>query len=281
MYCSNCGKENKESANYCVGCGSPLHLYRREAETPTDIQGGAKNYARDFWLLFLIGILVGVATKVLFGLETWPSVILALAIEVAFVYAFASKINEAMKAIGRRHWWWLGLLALIPFGMLIALLIVRAKLRPYNMWLSKYDWLFILLLVVYFLAIIFIFSAIVLVALGNARDKANDARIRSNLGQLRTLAEVHYDSNGSSYTNFGDCVMGSARYCQGDIADSVEALRSDTYDASGPLTAVSDASGFCLSSNLASDPNQYVCIDASGDFKEGINKSCGYTPICP
>lgn len=141
--------------------------------------------------------------------------------------------------------------------------------------MNKKGFTLIELLVV--IAIIGILAALVLVALGNARDKANDARIKSNIGQLRTLAEVHYDSNSASYggaKNFGTCAEGTVANCAGDIGTSVTSLRTDTTDAGGAVNAVSDASSFCVESNLNSDPNDFVCVDESGEFKENTASVC-------
>src|SRR5688572_679383 len=102
------------------------------------------------------------------------------------------------------------------------------------------------------IAIIGILAALVLVALGNARDKANDARIKSNVGQLRTLAEVHYDSNSASYEDFGTCAEGTEADCAGDIDTSVTSLLDDTTEAGGTINAVSDQDSFCIESNLKS-----------------------------
>jgi len=124
------------------------------------------------------------------------------------------------------------------------------------------------------IAIIGILAALVLVALGNARDKANDARIKSNIGQLRTLAEVHYDSNSASYANFGSCASGTVANCEGDIDASITSLRSDTTDAGGDVNAVSDATSFCVESDLASDDASFVCVDHTGEFKENTASSC-------
>lgn len=110
-----------------------------------------------------------------------------------------------------------------------------------------------------------------LVALGNARDKANDARIKSNIGQLRTLAEVHYDSNTATYTNFGACANGTVASCAGDIGDSVTSLRSDTTAAGGGIEAVSDADNFCIKSPLKSDATRNICVDQTGAFVEGTD----------
>lgn len=132
------------------------------------------------------------------------------------------------------------------------------------------------------IAIIGILAALVLVALGNARDKANDARVKSNIGQLRTLAEVHYDSNSASYANFGACASGPTdTNCKGDIKDSVISLRSDTSAAVGTgwdLNAVSDSSTFCVESNLRSNTANYVCVDQKGEFKENTTSKCITAP---
>lgn len=137
------------------------------------------------------------------------------------------------------------------------------------------------------IAIIGILAALVLVALGNARDKANDSRIKSNVGQLRTLAEVHYDSNSSSYANFGTCVGNDAvpasqASCAGEIYDSVSALTVDLAKAAGTSVdygALSDGSNFCVESNLRSDPAKYVCVDESGQFVDNTVSVCTGTNI--
>ena len=108
------------------------------------------------------------------------------------------------------------------------------------------------------IAIIGILAALVLVALGNARDKANDARIKSNIGQLRTLAEIIYDTNSASYDNgtagvdicIDLAVTGTATATQcGDAntATSVNTLVDDIIDANASSLVNSEASAtaFC------------------------------------
>jgi hypothetical protein len=43
-----------------------------------------------------------------------------------------------MLSIGKKNWWPLGLLSIIPFGFWIAFLVVRAKLKPHGGWVSKH-----------------------------------------------------------------------------------------------------------------------------------------------
>lgn len=136
------------------------------------------------------------------------------------------------------------------------------------------------------IAIIGILAALVLVALGNARDKANDARVKSDIGQLRTLAEVYYDANNASYAGLGTCLGSpSSGNCAGGIETSVASLKSDISSAvdTPDFTANSSADEFCISSNLKSAATQFVCVDASGEFIEGLaaTADCDTATACP
>lgn len=128
------------------------------------------------------------------------------------------------------------------------------------------------------IAIIGILAALVLVALGNARDKANDARIKSNLSQLRTLAEIHYDSNGSSYATFGTCIATpNTTNCKGGIDSEVTALKTDTTSAGGSVAGLSDSDEFCLESVMRSAA--FACFDETGQYQENTAATCTGTNI--
>ena len=115
------------------------------------------------------------------------------------------------------------------------------------------------------IAIIGILSATVLTALGPSRNRAKDARIISNLQQVRAIAETLYDGDYNA-VNVGQ-------------ADIVRAAQ-DITDNQGTLTINVSANGlsYAAYSNLATGGKWY-CVDSVGAAKE-LTSNPGVVTAC-
>ena len=128
------------------------------------------------------------------------------------------------------------------------------------------------------IAIIGILAGIVLVALGQARAKAKDARIRADLTQVRSLAEM-IQSDDSSYNAL--CVAAGAAstlaVAHAVYGSQITALNSD-IDLQNGAGAVpicwTNGSNFCVSAVLNSG---IVCV---GDAGKTGSVACAAATTC-
>lgn len=97
------------------------------------------------------------------------------------------------------------------------------------------------------IAIIGILASVVLASLNSARDKGEDAAIKSNLNNLRAQAELSYDERSRSYG-----------YVCDDAATLVSAIES--YGGNCENTE----SGWAASAPLNSAGSAYWCVDYRG-----------------
>jgi prepilin-type N-terminal cleavage/methylation domain-containing protein len=107
------------------------------------------------------------------------------------------------------------------------------------------------------IAIIGLLSSVVLVALGPSRNKAKDARIISDLNQIRTIMETLYDPSTGNYPG------GASAVGNNDIIRAKEDIDSSggTHFGITPLAANS----YYYAVAILNDGKTYYCVDSSGN----------------
>ena len=116
------------------------------------------------------------------------------------------------------------------------------------------------------IAIIGILAGVVLVSLSGARTSAKDARIISEMDQLRTVAELYYAKN-NKYGGF--CGDSDYKMIEDDIKSQ----------ASGEISCNDSDDKYCVKVKLNS--GKWRCIDSRITSKEYDSEpSCSPTPAC-
>lgn len=131
------------------------------------------------------------------------------------------------------------------------------------------------------IAIIGILAGIVLVALGGARDRAKDARITADMGQIRSTAEIISVRDGN-YDNVGCSAYADPCTC---TDTDIQTLCTDIFkQGGGTFLAINDgpsAGEYCVEVELLS--GNWWCVDGdlvSRSYDSATPPACvgGMTP---
>lgn len=132
------------------------------------------------------------------------------------------------------------------------------------------------------IAIIGILSAIVLTSLSQARAKAQDGKIQSQLAGMRAAAEVYYQNNASKYGSATDCITPSTLFT--DSNSGMQRLANSTPN----IICASTDTQWAAAAPLVSDTSLSWCVDSTGVSRQVLTASFGGSyvidsanPSCP
>lgn len=139
--------------------------------------------------------------------------------------------------------------------------------------MKKYTKGFTLIELLVVIAIIGILSSVVLVSLNSARSKGNDAKVQSELGQIRAAAELVYSNTGSSYGSADPASVNcpnTANSLTGDsnIEAAIAAMPNGTTVKCGVTATSRTAYAIAASLTGSGTTGDYWCIDSSGNSKK-------------
>lgn len=207
MNCKKCNNQIQENAEICDYCGTSQKEQTPVISAPVaEKLAGTKTYSSIFWKYFLIILLIGMIGAVV-GTMINDHNIVYWTLMVAATYWFCQAVENAMRSIGKKNWWPVGLLGLIPLGFWVAYFVVRNQLKPRGKW-GNDKFFLIFVVVIITIAIIGIIAGMIIVSMGGARSKARDARRQSDMRYLVTVQKAWFEVNNRYYTcgeTSGDC----------------------------------------------------------------------------
>lgn len=113
------------------------------------------------------------------------------------------------------------------------------------------------------LGIIGLLAAIVLASISSSRRKANDSRVLQDMGQVKRVAELIYNTN-QSYQSL--CASGGLNSGETNYGNSLNQLKIDLDNQNttsySPAACYSDVNNFCVSISNAS--GNIKCISHRG-----------------
>lgn len=111
------------------------------------------------------------------------------------------------------------------------------------------------------IAIIGILASVVLASLNSARDKGEDAALKSNLNNIRAQAEIVYDDNDRSYDTVCEDsnVTRAVDQAGGTCVDPLAGGGTDAVDDDGTND------GWAAEAPLNAPAGAYYCVDHTGN----------------
>ena len=125
------------------------------------------------------------------------------------------------------------------------------------------------------IAIIGILAAVILVSLGKARGRGNDAKVKSQLVSLRTTAESYINEFGA-YTAANNCGEGMFADANTRMSDYTNLAN---YPVGTVLTCRANGTAYAVSANLQTD-GKFWCVDSNDSSKQEDQDPGGVT-ACP
>ncbi len=128
-------------------------------------------------------------------------------------------------------------------------------------------------------AIIAILSATILVALNSARLKAKDAKVVSEMSDLRAQMELYYNSNdGYASSTVTDCNSGPFQTGTDNASTLINGIAADA-GAGGfyGMECAANSGAWAVAVWLPSNHTNGWCVDSNGDSKSGYNPNPGST----
>jgi prepilin-type N-terminal cleavage/methylation domain-containing protein len=130
------------------------------------------------------------------------------------------------------------------------------------------------------IAIIGILSSVILSSLSNSRIKANDSKIKQQLRNFRSAAEIYYNNqNPPGYGVAGDCATGM--YADMSPANGNPNAYTSFSGINPAVTVICGANQtvFAIKATLAS--SGYWCVDSGGKNEAVAGPIGGSVTACP
>ena len=132
------------------------------------------------------------------------------------------------------------------------------------------------------IAIIGILSSVVLASLNTARSKGQDAAIMSDIGGIRTQAQLYYNTNGNYGVNpnlESSCVATDNLFFDDTVKKQVAGATKANGGAGIVCNVAVKGTAYAVSAALVATPGTFYCVDSTGTGTTtmtalGTNTSC-------